>query len=181
MLQQATGFSWQFLVHQVERLKDLLDYVVTRRVGKNGPRPFGSNRKLSKYRTGLGARIRTDTRGSEPTRQQPLQGVFFRLRQWFHRERAYDQEVDEASDRAPARVGLPAGVEPAAEPEVQLEGSPGLRIATQAVPGSARCSARLDQGDGVSSNRSLGQESGHGHHRAQSFPEAEMSAELGYD
>ena len=68
--------------------------MLARRLGVNGPRPFGSNRKLSKSTAqGQGARIRTATRGSEPTKQQPLQRVFHRVLLWFQKERRYDQEV----------------------------------------------------------------------------------------
>ena len=60
---QSTGFKWRFVVDQYNKLQQLLAFVVSRRLGKNGPRPFGSNRRVSKDTAeGQGARMCKTTR-----------------------------------------------------------------------------------------------------------------------
>ena len=58
-------------------------------------RPFGSNMPRTKLgSTSQGARLRVET--SEPTKQQPLNQVFHKVKVWYNKERLeYGHEVRE--------------------------------------------------------------------------------------
>ncbi len=67
----------------------LQHYVASRRIGKNGLRPFGSRASTSVKKKSQGARMRT----KQSLSQQPLLGVLQTIRKWFLKERKYGHEV----------------------------------------------------------------------------------------
>ena len=71
--------------------KELQLFVFEHRVGKHSLRPFGSNAPTSSKSQSLGSRLKVET--TEPTIQQPLNRVFYRIKVWFDEERRHNSEV----------------------------------------------------------------------------------------
>ena len=103
-------WAWPFeTLLKWHKIKDKIKrFVIKARVGLHGLRPFGSNLPVTqKGSTSQGARLREET--NEPTKQQPLNGVFARLRAWFDKERnEYNKEVREkhVNERLKAELEL---------------------------------------------------------------------------
>ena len=71
----------------------LREFVANNRVGIWGPRPFGSRAKVVQglTRKATGARLRKKSSG--PSAQQPLGGVFQKVKSWLETERSFGQEI----------------------------------------------------------------------------------------
>ena len=94
-LERDWTYPYETVVKWLELKPALEAFVAKSRVGLHGLRPFGSNLpKTAKGSLSKGARLRAET--SEPTKQQPLNGVLHRLKVWFNKERYdYNHEVRE--------------------------------------------------------------------------------------
>ena len=71
----------------------ILEAIARLKLGKTGLRPFGSNARLDRNQNrNRGARLQ-EARTGIPSRRQPLEGVMWRLKALFDKERAHGHEV----------------------------------------------------------------------------------------
>ena len=92
LLEKRFAYPWGRLTGWL-KLKDVLEeFVFQQRCGLHGLRLFGSNKPTSYGSQSLGARLRP-LRSPKPTKQQPLNGVLWKLRAWFQNERLHNHEV----------------------------------------------------------------------------------------
>ena len=80
------GLKWFHKKHE------FMSFVAEHRLGKTGLRPWGSKRPAYKNLSlSQGARIRE--KPTEATKQNPLAGVFHKIKVWFEKEREHGVEV----------------------------------------------------------------------------------------
>ena len=111
------GDDWRTIKKNVSRKAEFQTFVASRRLGKNGLRPFGSRGTISSKKSGTGARIRK----GPAVIQQPLYGVLQGLRKWFQRERQYGHEVRTTTLRT--RLKLDLATEAGRQEVLQQQGS----------------------------------------------------------
>ena len=88
--QDKTGYSWERAKTWWSSRRALRDFIAKSRVGVYGPRPFGSRAKVVELsRKATGARLRKEA----TARQQPLSGVFDKVKSWLEKERSHGHEV----------------------------------------------------------------------------------------
>ena len=88
--------DWHYLYDTVQgwakRRVEFGEYIVQSRIGKWGPRPFGSTRATSEGSKARGARMSRHTVG-ESTTLRPLEELLARFKKWFEHEREHRHEV----------------------------------------------------------------------------------------
>ena len=85
--------SRRSLLALLPRKQEYAKFVQERRLGRTGLRPFGSKTALCNLgNSATGARLR-NAPGDKPTTQQPLQGIFHKLKNWFNQERIWGHEI----------------------------------------------------------------------------------------
>ena len=84
-MESRFGEDWRSTKSMVAKKDQYQHYVASRRLGKNGVRPFGSRGSTSIRKQSQGARMRSQ----QSLTQQPLLGVFQTIRKWFLKERRH--------------------------------------------------------------------------------------------